>query len=171
MSALLAAALLSATATDDAPLSGPAVGELYLDCLVEMPWSRSTSPRKQRTETPRSKPGVAELILWSNATYDQISDNFNKAFLAINDKKNMRSLTKAQVADLEKVKLDMLLNIKPLSKITEEDFKEVLHANKRMPDTFREHLEKNKITTEYMSIEEYKRSAIASYVDYVLAQK
>ena len=128
-------------------------------------------PRKQRTETPRSKPGVAELILWSNATYDQISDNFNKAFLAINDKKNMRSLTKAQVADLEKVKLDMLLNIKPLSKITEEDFKEVLHANKRMPDTFREHLEKNKITTEYMSIEEYKRSAIASYVDYVLAQK
>jgi c-di-GMP-binding flagellar brake protein YcgR len=122
-------------------------------------------------ETPRSTPGVAELILWSNNTYDNISENFNKAFLAINNKKNMRSLTKAQVADLEKVKLDMLLNLKPLAKVTEQDFKEILHANKKMPNTFKKHLENNKISTEYMSIDEYKRSAIASYVDYVLAQK
>ena len=128
-------------------------------------------PRKQRVETPKSTPGVAELILWSNNTYDNISENFNKAFLAINNKKNMRSLTKAQVADLEKVKLDMLLNLKPLAKVTEDDFKEILHANKKMPSTFRKHLENNKISTEYMSIDEYKRSAIASYVDYVLAQK
>jgi hypothetical protein len=128
-------------------------------------------PRKQRVDTPRSTPGVAELILWSATAYDTISENFNKAFLAINKKKNMRSLTKAQVSDLEKVKLDMLLNVEPLSNITEDNFKEVLHANKKMPNTFGNYLQKNKISTEYMTMEEYKRSALAAYVDYVLAQK
>lgn len=128
-------------------------------------------PRKKRVETPKSKPGVAELILWSATAYDTISENFNKAFLAINKKKNMRSLTKAQVSDLEKVKLDMLLNVEPLSNITEDKFKEVLHANKKMPNTFRNYLQKNKISTEYMAMEEYKRSALAAYVDHVLAQK
>ena len=128
-------------------------------------------PRKKRVETPKSKPGVAELILWSATAYDTISENFNKAFLAINKKKNMRSLTKAQVSDLEKVKLDMLLNIEPLSNITEDKFKEVLHANKKMPTTFKNYLQKNKISTEYMAMEEYKRSALAAYVDHVLAQK
>ena len=128
-------------------------------------------PRKKRTETPKSRPGVAELIVWSASAYDAISENFNKAFLAINNKKNMRSLTKAQVSDLEKVKLDMLLNVEPLSNITEDNFKEILHANKKMPDVFSNYLQKNKISTEYMSMEEYKRSALAAYVDHVLAQK
>jgi hypothetical protein len=128
-------------------------------------------PRKKRVETPKSKPGVAELILWAGKSYDTISENFNKAFLAINEKKNMRSLTKAQVSDLEKVKLDVLLNLKPLSEIKEEDFKKTLYGDKKMPEFFRKHLEENKISTEYMSMEEYKRSAIAAYVDYVLAYK
>jgi len=128
-------------------------------------------PRKQRVETPKSKPGVAELILWSTNAYDSISENFNKAFLAINKKKNMRSLTKAQVSDLEKMKMDVLLNIKPLSDIKDDDFKNTLYGNKKMPEVFRKYLEENKISTEYMSIDEYKRSAIASYIDYVLAQK
>jgi len=130
---------------------------------------KDEEPRKKRVETPKSKPGVAELILWAGSSYDVISENFNKAFLAINEKKNMRSLTKAQVSDLEKMKMDVLLNVKPLSEIKNDDFKNVLYGNKKMPEFFRKHLEENKISTEYMSIEEYKRSAIASYVDYVLA--
>ena len=83
----------------------------------------------------------------------------------------MRSLTKAQVSDLEKMKMDVLLNIKPLSDIKDDDFKNTLYGNKKMPEVFRKYLEENKISTEYMSIDEYKRSAIASYIDYVLAQK
>ena len=126
-------------------------------------------PRQQRKETPRSKPGVAELILWANKSYDNISDNLNKAFLSIANKKNMRSLTKAEVSDLEKIKLDVLLNIKPMSELTDSKFKETLYGNKKMPESFRKHLENNKISTEYMSIEEYKRSAIAAYIDFVLA--
>ncbi len=132
---------------------------------------KDEEPRKKRVETPKSKPGVAKLILWAENSYDVISENFNKAFLAINEKKNMRSLTKAQVSDLEKMKMDVLLNIKPLSGIKHEDFKNTLHGNKKMPESFRKHLEQNKISTEYMSMEEYKRSALASYVDHVLAQK
>jgi hypothetical protein len=65
----------------------------------------------------------------------------------------------------------MLLNVEPLSNITEDNFKEILHANKKMPDVFSNYLQKNKISTEYMSMEEYKRSALAAYVDHVLAQK
>lgn len=126
-------------------------------------------PRQQRKETPRSKPGVAELILWANKSYDNISDNLNKAFLSVANKKNMRSLTKAEVADLEKIKLDILLNIKPMSELTEAMFKEALYGNKKMPQVFNKHLKDNKITTEYMTMEEYKRSAIAAFIDYVLA--
>lgn len=128
-------------------------------------------PRQQRKETPKSKPGVAELILWANKSYDNISENLNKAFLSIANKKNMRSLTKAEVADLEKIKLDILLNIKPMSELTEATFKEALYGNKKMPQVFNKHLKDNKITTEYMTMEEYKRSAIAAFIDYVLAQK
>jgi len=126
--------------------------------------------RKKRVDTPKSRPGLADLIVWSNKAYDQISDKFNKAFLSIKNKKNMRSLTKAEVSDLEKMKMDVLLNIKPLSEIKDEDFKNTLYGNKKMPEFFKRHLEENKITTEYMTMEEYKRQAIASYIDYVLSK-
>ena len=143
--------------------SGPAGGRPVL--------KKDEEPRKQRVDTPRSTPGVADLILWSNKTYSCISENFNKAFLGMKNKKNMRSLTKAEVRDLEKVKLDVLLNINPMSSFSEEDVKSCLKANKKMPKQFSQLLEKNKISTEYMSMEEYKRSALACYIDFVLAKK
>jgi hypothetical protein len=58
-----------------------------------------------------------------------------------------------------------------MSELTEATFKEALYGNKKMPQVFNKHLKDNKITTEYMSMEEYKRSAIAAFIDYVLAQK
>ena len=71
-----------------------------------------------------------------------------------------------------KIVLDILLKIPyTMSEIKEEDFKKTLYGDKKMPEFFRKHLEENKLSTEYMSMEEYKRSAIAAYVDYVLAYK
>ena len=35
---------------------------------------RDDGPRKKRTETPKSKPGVAELIVWSENAWEKVSD-------------------------------------------------------------------------------------------------
>lgn len=127
-------------------------------------------PRKKRTETPRSKPGVANLIVWANDTFDKISSTLNSAYLGIHEKKNMRSLTKSQVSELERLKLHVLLNTDIMSEVSEKDICDLVASNKRMPKQFSDYLKSNKISTENMSIEDYKRHAISSYIEYFLGK-
>jgi hypothetical protein len=127
-------------------------------------------PRKKRTETPRSKPGVAELLVWTNDTFDKISATLNSAFLGVHKKKNMRGLTKSQVSELERLKLHVLLNTEVMSEVSEKDICNLVASNKRMPKQFSDYLKANKITTENMSIEDYKRHAISSYIEYFLSR-
>ena len=127
-------------------------------------------PRKKRTETPRSKPGVAEFLVWTNDTFDKISAILNSAFLGVHKKKNMRGLTKSQVSELERLKLHVLLNTEVMSEVSEKDICNLVASNKRMPKQFSDYLKSNKITTENMSIEDYKRHAISSYVEYFLSR-
>jgi len=125
-------------------------------------------PRKKRVDTPRSKPGVAEFIVWTNKTFDKISATLNSAYLGIHKKKNMRGLTKSQVRELERLKLHVLLNTKAMSKVSEENISKTVSSNKRMPKDFSDFLISSKINTENMNIEDYKRHAISAYVEYFL---
>ena len=49
-------------------------------------FSVDTEPRKQRVETPKSKPGVAELIMWSNESFETVSTIITDAYLEMNNK-------------------------------------------------------------------------------------
>ena len=58
-------------------------------------FKQDEKPRKKRVETPKNTPGVADLIVWANQSFDLISEVTNKAFLSVCNKKNMIQLTKA----------------------------------------------------------------------------
>ena len=131
------------------------------------PFKLDEGPRKQRVETPKSAPGLAETIVWAQSTFDTISEVITDAYLKMNNKKNLRQVTKAEVADMEKIKMDVLTNLQPLQEISVEIIHEQLSAGKLCPKEFRECLASKNIDTSSMNIDSYRRSAIGCYVEYV----
>ena len=73
-------------------------------------------------ETPKNTPGVADLIVWANQSFDLISEVTNKAFLSVCNKKNMRQLTKAEVGSLEALKVDILTNLSVMYNKADENY-------------------------------------------------
>ena len=132
-------------------------------------FKKDDGPRKKRSEKPKSKPGVAELIVWASQSFDLISDITNKAFLAVNDKKNMRQLTKAQINDLETLKLHVLANLSVMSKVDAESIKNLIASNQKMPLEFKNALKTQGIDLSKMSMDDYKRQVVGLYTEYVLS--
>ena len=132
---------------------------------------RDEGPRKKRTETPRSKPGVAELIVWSQDAFDKISEVATSAFLGFKNKANLRKLTKAEVAELEKIKLDVLTNVDLMSDVSDDAIYAALSANKKTPTVFSDALKDLNISTSNMSIDEYKKRAVSSFVQLIVDDK
>ncbi len=44
-------------------------------------FKQDKEPRKKRTETPKSKPGLAETIMWAQGSFDAISENEAPLFI------------------------------------------------------------------------------------------
>ena len=132
---------------------------------------RDEGPRKKRTETPRSKPGVAELIVWSQDAFDKISEVTTVAFLGFKNKANLRKLTKSEVADLERIKLDVLTNVDLMSDVSDDAIYAALSANKKTPTIFSDTLKDLNISTSNMSIDEYKKRAVSSFVQLIMDDK
>jgi len=125
-----------------------------------------TKPRKQRVDTPKSKPGVAELLIWSQNTYEKVSALINNAYLSINKKLNLRQLTKSEFLELETIKFHVFSNLDPMSKITDDYINTVIASNKTAPEDFSKYLKSNNISLEILPLEDYKKSLIASYVEF-----
>lgn len=133
------------------------------------PLSNDTGPRKQRVAKPRSTPGVAELIMWSENAWDNISNILNEAYLKSNSKKNLRQLTKSQVADLEQLKLDVFTNVPTMSDITPDNITQILFSNAKADKAFKETLKLKGITLEDMTMENYRRGVVGVYIEQNLA--
>lgn len=127
-------------------------------------------PRKKRVDTPKSTPGVAELIAWTQTAYETVSAMLNDGFLWQVQKNNLRQLTKAEVADLEEIKLHVLTNIELMSDITPTVIGDTLRSNRNMPKEFANLLKSRKINTNSLTLEVYKKQAIASYVEFVIQE-
>jgi hypothetical protein len=125
-------------------------------------------PRKKRTETPKSKPGVAEFIVWANKSFDKISDITNEAYLSIKNKKNMRSLNKIQAKELEELKLHVLSNLAPMSEIDVESIQKVIGSTKKMPEKLQASLNSSNINLDSMNIENFRRHSISCYIEWFL---
>ena len=129
--------------------------------------SQDSAPRKQRIAKPKSTPGVAELIVWSEENWDFISENLTDAFLSTLGKKNSRQLTKAEVSDLEQLKLDVFTNIEPMASVNAETIRNILSAQKKTPSDFKDILKDQGISLDTMSMEKYRRSTIGTYIEYL----
>jgi hypothetical protein len=125
-------------------------------------------PRKKRVDTPRSKPGVAEFLVWTENSYDKISSIANKGYLAIKNKSTMRELTRVEAAELESLKLDVLSNVEPMSDFDEKDIAKIIGSTKKMPQDLSEKLRKEKINIVDMNMVAYKRHAVSSYIEHFL---
>jgi hypothetical protein len=93
--------------------------------------SRDTKKRKQKRVLPLRKASVdfVNLTLWANDAQKTISDILNPALLSYYQKKNLRSLTKKEQAELEYIKLGVLCNIDPYSEVTADIINDILLNN------------------------------------------
>ena len=90
--------------------------------------SKDQFKRKQREDKPRTtvKSDFITISLWATDAQKKISEVINPALLAHFDKKNLRSLTKAEMSELEHLKLCILCNMQPFMDITADAINELL---------------------------------------------
>jgi len=122
-------------------------------------------PRKKRVETPKSKPGVAELIIWSDSAWGQVSETLTNAYTKSINKKNLRQLTKPEVQKLERLKLDVFTNLKLSENFDNNDIFSILRAGLRTPQKFINVLSENNVNIENMSIDEYRKKVVGFFVE------
>lgn len=90
-----------------------------------------TKPRKQRRVLPKSKADLADVILWAGEAQKKISSILNPVLLAQYDCRNLRELTTAQHAELEKVKYVALCGLDNFAEISPESV--VAAMEKKVP--------------------------------------
>ena len=127
-------------------------------------------PRKQRVDTPKSQPGLAEMFIWASNTFDSLSC-VSKAYLGTKEKTNMRQLTKAEAIELESIKIDVLLNLEPLSDVDDKSIFNALSITNKSSASFKRQLKNQKISPSNMTMENYKKSVIGMFVEHSFGTK
>ena len=106
--------------------------------------------------------------MWSNKAFDLISNTVNKAYLGIKGKTNLRQITKAEVRDLERIKIDIFTNVELMSEIDDRTIQSTLNKGVATPIDFKKLLTSKNISLEDMAINDYRTYAISAYVEYTL---
>ena len=145
------------------------------DDVVEIPnikdadgrpmFKKDDGPRKQRVDKPKSTPGVAELLVWSEDAWNKVSSVLTSAYLSSKEKKNLRQLTKSQVRDLEQLKLDVFTNLEAGCNVTDDIIYTKLKSGVRIPDKLKNHLRDNNINPDTMTIESYRKYAVGLFIE------
>lgn len=128
---------------------------------------KDTTKRKKRVDTPKSKPGVAQLIPWVMNTYGSL-DGISKGYLHVAGKKNRRQLTKAQVQELTDIKFRVLTTIPLMSKVDDSVIQEALASNNSLPKELRNDIAQQGISLENTPMDEYESLVIGLYVFHCL---
>ena len=117
-------------------------------------------------ETPKSRPGLAKTILWANKSFDSISNIVNSAYLSMNGKSNLRQITKAEVHNLEKIKLDVLYNLEPMSSVDESAVMNILSNKASASRDFKKLLASKNVSLNEMSINDFRANAVSLFVEF-----
>ena len=88
--------------------------------------SKDQQKRKQKEVKPRTSADLVNIILWANDAQKKIADLITPALLSHYDKKNVRSLTKSQMDELEYIKLCVLCGMQPYMEVDPTVVKELL---------------------------------------------
>lgn len=95
---------------------------------------KDSEPRKRRTPKPRSKPGVATVLLWAGNTQKTISSIVTPAILSHYKKTSMRALTKAESEQAEKLKFAILLSLEPFEDVNQETILRICESQPSLND-------------------------------------
>ena len=98
-------------------------------------FSRDTTKRKEKRVLPRSVQATT-ATLWAVEAQNKISDVISPIALAHFNKKNARSLNKAEVDQLEYLKMCILTGMTPFMEITPEVVKDLLDRGTKPSDDF-----------------------------------
>jgi len=118
-------------------------------------------PRKQRVDTPKSKPGVAELFVWASLAFENLNV-LSEGYLASKQKGDMRQLTKDESKELENLKLYAFLNLKPMSTVTNASIHQAVVAK-----TSALFAEFQNIRSSTSNLQDYKNHVLAKYVEHI----
>jgi hypothetical protein len=119
-------------------------------------------PRKKRVDTPKSTPGVAELIMWTTSALEYI-EFLNKGYLEVKSKANLRKLTKDEANELDSIKLSAFLSLDTMCDLNNENLIKAVSSKINIPTKFRNLKDGNP------SSEEYKKLVIATYIESILS--
>lgn len=97
-------------------------------------FSRDGSPRKQKRVLPKSSDTT--VALWAMNAQEKISEILSPIALGHFNKKNVRSLSKAEVNQLEFLKLCILTGLEPFIDIDEKTIKEIIDSQKKPSQAF-----------------------------------
>lgn len=92
--------------------------------------SKDSTKRKTKSFKPRSK---ASLELWATSAQEKIADVLNPAILNHFKKKNMRSLTTAEIKHSENIKFGVLFNMQPFVEVTKDKIAAAFVASDSVP--------------------------------------
>jgi len=129
------------------------------------PNSLDNGPRKKRVEKPKSQPGLAETLVWAENSWSKISETVNNAFLNSHNKKNLRQLTKAQVKDLESIKLDVFTNFDTHESVNPTTIFKKLKSGVKTNRELKKIMLDNSVNLDSMSIDDYRTYVIGLFVD------
>jgi hypothetical protein len=129
------------------------------------PLKQDETVRKQRVEQPRSKPGVAEILVWSDKAWNQVSELITKAYLSTKQKKNLRQLTKAEFQELEMMKLDIFSNLEAYDNVENSTIISLLKANVKAPKEIMFKLKENNIDVNEMDVDSFRKYVIGAYIE------
>lgn len=126
---------------------------------------KDTEPRKRRVDTPKTNPGVAELFVWAEKSWDNISSTINHSYLKSQNKKNSRQLNKAEIRDLENIKLEIFSNLDPFCKVTSDYMLDMIKAKNGINKNFAEKCLAFNVSIDNMNIDDYRKHIIGIYVE------
>ena len=98
-------------------------------------FSRDSTKRKQKRVLPKSGSPTAS-VLWAVQAQDQIADILSPIALSHFNKKNMRSLSKAEMSQVDYLKLCILTGMKPYMDINSDMVKELLDSGSQPSQAF-----------------------------------
>jgi hypothetical protein len=109
------------------------------------PFSKDIEPRQQRRVLPRSGEPTS-AILWGIEAQEKISDIMTPVICSHFNKKDARALSKAQVEELEHLKLSIFTALDPMTDVNAESINDALGKNTKPSQAFEEVVESKAVT-------------------------
>ena len=121
------------------------------------PSALDEEPRKKRVDTPKSTPGVAELVVWATSAFEAV-ECLNKGYLEMKSKANLRQLTKDEASELDNIKLSAFLALDPLCTLDDNNIFKAVASKYSVPNEFRGLRDASPTT------EKYKKIVVGTYI-------